>query len=217
MVVAIDGPAGTGKSSVCARVAQITGFFYVNSGRFYRAVTRRALREGVDLGSPQALEAIAQAIQIELVGDDYVVDGEVLDQELHTPHIDAHVAEVSSVVGVRHAVNRRLKEIAGRRNIIVEGRDMSTVVFPDADLKFYLDADTEVRARRRHAQLGHSVPFETVIESMRSRDSIDTTKETGRLERAPDAVYIDSTDLTLEQVCETVVGAIHNKNITRQE
>ena len=211
MVVAIDGPAGTGKSTVSKRVAAETDFFYLNSGRFCRAITWKALDQGKGVENHQVLIATAADISITVEDDQFLVDGTPRDEELHTPKVDSAVATVSSIPEIRIAVNNRLKRIAGERNIVVEGRDMSTVVFPDAEVKIYLDADPDVRARRRLEQQG-SGNFEEIRESISQRDEIDRTKETGRLQRTKDAIYLNTTDLTIEQVCEKVIDIIHEKN-----
>jgi CMP/dCMP kinase len=212
MVVAIDGPAGTGKSSVSREVAAGTGFFYLNSGRFYRAITRCALRAQIPIEDRSALLQVARETEIDVRGEEFLVNGVPLDQELHTAEIDNLVAQVSSFPEVRDVVNERLKEIAGHRDVVVEGRDMSTVVFPDAEIKIYLDADPEVRALRRFQQQGGKGELHELEESIRERDRLDRTKDTGRLVRAPDAIYLDTTDLTLQQVCEKVIATIHEKN-----
>nr|MDA3951653.1 (d)CMP kinase [Spirochaeta sp.] len=169
MVVAIDGPAGTGKSSVSTRLAELTGLFYINSGRFYRAITWKALQQGKSRDNPQALIATAADISIEIKNDRFLVDGKNRTAELHTPEVDREVAGVSSIPEIRIAVNTRIKRIAGTRDIIVEGRDMSTVVFPDAEVKIYLDADPTVRARRRAEQLGGDSDYTEILASIRER------------------------------------------------
>ncbi len=212
IVVAIDGPAGTGKSSVSKRLAELTGFFYINSGRFYRAITWKALQQGKNSASPQALIATASDISIEIDGKHrFLVDGKVRNRELHTPEVDNEVAAVSSIPEVRIAVNTRIKRIAGSRDIIVEGRDMSTVVFPDADVKVYLDADPHERARRRTAEIGKDADFDEILAGIKERDHIDTSKAIGSLKQSEDAEYIDTTHLTLDQVCEKVIDIIHVK------
>lgn len=211
MVVAIDGPAGTGKSSVSTKVAEQTGFFYINSGRFYRAITWKALQQGKSLENPQAIIATAADIAIEVEGNRFLVDGKERSHELHTPAVDNQVAEVSSIPEVRIAVNARIKRIAGTRDIIVEGRDMSTVVFPHADVKVYLDADPAARAKRRADQIGADADYAAILSAIQERDKIDRSKAVGKLEQSDDAVYLDTTDLTLEQVCEKVIDIIHVK------
>lgn len=211
MVIAIDGPAGTGKSSVSSRLAERTGFFYINSGRFYRAITWKALRQGKTVANPKAIIATAADISIEVDNDTFLVDGHERSSELHTPDVDDHVAAVSSIPEVRLAVNTRIKRIAGTRDIIVEGRDMSTVVFPDADIKVFLDADPKIRARRRAEQIGPDADYAAILAAIRERDRIDRSKAIGKLTQSADAIYLDTSDLTLEQVCEKVIVIIHAK------
>lgn len=211
MVVAIDGPAGTGKSSVGTQLAQKTGFFYINSGRFYRAITWKVLQQGKSLENPQAIIATAADIAIEVEGDRFLVDGKERAKELHTPEVDNQVAGVSAIPEVRIAVNARIKRIAGTRDIIVEGRDMSTVVFPNADVKVYLDAEPAIRARRRADQIGPGADFAGILSAIQERDQIDRSKAVGTLKQSEDAVYLDTTDLTLNQVCEKVIDIIHVK------
>lgn len=211
MVVAIDGPAGTGKSTVSRLVAERTRFFYLNSGRFYRAITWKALSAGTDTRDREALIATARTIDISIVNDQFLVDGTPRDAELHTPAVDREVATVSAIPDVRIAVNQRITRIAGERDIVVEGRDMSTVVFPHAEVKIFLDANPDERARRRLDQQPDG-DFAAIRAAIVERDRIDRTKEMGSLTQSPDAVYLDTTDLTIEQVCETVIAIIHDKN-----
>ena len=211
MVVAIDGPAGTGKSTISQKVAQKAGFFYLNSGRFYRAITWKNLMQGKGLDQTQALIATAADIDISIDQDRFLVDGVERASELHTEQVDATVAAVSAIPEIRIAVNNRIKRIAGERDIVVEGRDMSTVVFPNADVKVFLDAAAEVRARRRMDQVGNGT-IDEIRRAIEERDRIDRGKRIGALRRSEDAVYIDTTDLTIDQVCERVIAIIHEKN-----
>ncbi|SIQ00071.1 cytidylate kinase [Alkalispirochaeta americana] len=211
MVVAIDGPAGTGKSSVSQMVARSAGFFHLNSGKFYRAITWKAQELQCELSDEESVLAVARNISIVLEGDAFLLDGHLRDEELHTPRVDQAVAPVSAFPSVRQEVNLRLKEIAGTRDLVVEGRDMSTVVFPDAEVKVFLDADPAERARRRYEQNGRQGDLEELEKAIRERDAIDRAKETGRLAQAPDAVYLDTTHLTLRQVCDRVVAIIYDK------
>jgi cytidylate kinase len=215
MVVTIDGPAGTGKSTVAHTVSQKTGFFYLNSGRFYRAITWKALRQGKTAEHPQAIMAIAGDIKIELQEGAFLVDGVDRTAELHTTAVDEMVAHISAIPEVRLAVNTRLRRVAGTMDVIAEGRDMSTVVFPDAAVKIYLDADPWERARRRHAERREEGSIEEIHASIEARDEIDRNKEVGKLQKSADANYIDTTDLTLPEVCEIVIELIQEKK--RQE
>lgn len=209
MTVAIDGPAGSGKSSVARCVAERAGLFYLNSGLFYRAITWAAVQRNVSLIDPEAVGAIAEDLQMEPVADGLLVDGVLRNTELRSPAIDSGVPSLSAVREVREVVNARLREVARERDLVAEGRDMTTVVFPDAEVKAYLDASLEARAERRlREQNGTSM--EEMVRRIAERDRIDREKEFGPLIRSPEALYIDTSHLTLEQVCDTLLRAIHS-------
>lgn len=220
MVVAIDGPAGSGKSTVARLVAEKTGMFYLNSGNFYRAITWKVIRSG-DPGDDGFVVECARGLDIRVDTESsrggavrpggtgsLVVDGKPLDSELHSDEVDRWVARHSSIPAVRDAVNRHLTRIASELDIVVEGRDMTTVVFPRAEVKIYLDASIETRAKRRFHQGTSKLPLEKIEESIKKRDEIDRTKPHGSLRRSPDAVYVDASHLTIEQVCATVIANI---------
>ncbi|MFP4301135.1 MAG: (d)CMP kinase [Alkalispirochaetaceae bacterium] len=211
MVVAIDGPAGTGKSTVAQRVAEETGFLYLNSGKFYRAITYKALKQGKRKENRHALIATAADITIDVTKDAFFVDGVQLDRELHSEEIDTNVAEVSSIPEVRISVNSRIKKLAQEHDLVVEGRDMQTTVFPNAEVKVFLDADVKARARRRYEQNKSEGDLKDIEAAIRRRDEIDQNKQMGKLARAEDALYVDTTDLTIEEVCETVIATIQKK------
>jgi len=220
MVIAIDGPAGVGKSSISVELAGTTGFHYLNSGNFYRAVTYGALKENLDLKQQSSVESFAASMPFEYRDGEIYLAGENITEELHNDKVDAHVAQVSSFRGVREWVNRRLREISSRRDIIVEGRDITTVDFPDAELKVFLDASPEVRAKRRFDQGVSGLSLEEIAEGIRKRDAIDRSKEWGRLVLAEDALYVDTSGLTIEEVCAKVVRKIQEitrKNIEETE
>ena len=208
MLVAIDGPAGVGKSTIARRCAKHAGFLYVNSGSFYRAVTLAVLERRVPLEDAQAVIAVARACRIELKDDEVWLDGRNVERLLHGDEVDSLVAALSAIPAVRDAVNSRLRETAGSRDAVVEGRDIGTVVFPHAALKIFLDADIATRASRRHEQGVSGLSLEALRETIGARDTVDRNKPTGRLAAAPDALQIDTSHLTLQQVCERVDEAI---------
>ncbi|WP_319561612.1 (d)CMP kinase [Marispirochaeta sp.] len=208
MVIAIDGPAGVGKSSISSELSRQTGFHYLNSGNFYRAVTYSALSEQIDLTQQNVVEAYAASMDFSYKDGQIYLKGKDITHQLHSDKVDAQVAQVSSFRGVRQWVNQRLREISHRRDIIVEGRDIATVVFPDADLKVFLDASPEVRAKRRFDQGVSGLSLEEIAEGIRNRDAIDRSKEWGRLVRSEDALYVDTSGLTIEEVCAKVVRKI---------
>ncbi len=208
MVVTIDGPAGVGKSTIARRSAQIAGFSYINSGSFYRAVTLAVIEEGGDPKDAESVLATARGCTLDLRDDRLVLNGEDVDDRLHGDDVDAWVAELSAIPEVRVIVNRRLREIAGGRDVVVEGRDIGTVVFPDAELKIFLDADVATRASRRYRQGVSGLSLAEIEKSIQERDTVDRNKPSGALFPATDALRIDTSHLTIDQVCERVGKAI---------
>jgi cytidylate kinase len=208
MTVAIDGPAGTGKSTIAQRVAREANLFYLNSGNFYRAITWWALVHGYDPASLDEIARDARNLNLDVWPQGIVVNGTRIRPELREERVDAHVAEISSSPEIRSIVNDHLRRISYQRDVIAEGRDMTTVVFPNADVKIYLDASIDSRAQRRYEDLNGSVPLPEVRRRIAERDQIDTTKAVGRLKLDPSALYIDSSDLTIDQVCDIVVHTI---------
>lgn len=217
MIVAVDGPAGTGKSSVAKHVAAAASLFYLNSGGFYRAVTWAALDRGVSADNGDLLVEVGRSLKLEITDGRLAVDGTPRQEELRSQAVDAAVAQVSSFPRIREIVNSHLRRIAGCMDIIAEGRDMTTVVFPDADVKIYLDASLESRARRRFVELHRQIPLEIIRRQIAERDEIDRTKAVGNLKLAPEALYIDSSHLTMDQVCDMVLREILSHNHTTGE
>jgi cytidylate kinase len=215
MVVALDGPAGAGKSSVSRRVAEMAGFAWLNSGSFYRAVTWEVLAKGRDPADRKAVVRTARDIRLTLDGDGGVaVDGRPVEHLLRSDAVDAWVARHSAIGEVRAAVNRRLREIAAEGDVVVDGRDIATVVFPDAEVKVFLDADVATRARRRYAQGSSRMTLEEIERSIAERDQYDRGKAEAPLAVAPGALILDTSHLTIEEVCERVLDAIRVKKLT---
>jgi len=212
MIVALDGPAGVGKSSVAKRIADELGIKYINSGNLYRAVTWAVLQRGdIDTGSESQVLSCAEGIDFSIDDGELHLDGTPVEDRLHTDEVDAHVAEISSFVRVRKLVNEKLREIGTEIDAVVEGRDISTVVFPDAEVKIFLDASVETRAQRRYSQGTSELGLEEIRDSIRRRDEIDAHKKVGRMAVADDACYIDTSVLTIDQVCEKVLDTVHKK------
>ncbi len=208
MVIAIDGPAGSGKSTIARRVAEALGFTYVNSGNLYRALTLRALRSGVSIEDPAALLGCAAAARIEYRLGRLFLDGVDVEDSLHSAEVDALVAQVSALPPLRDIVNALVRRVAGSMDAVVEGRDMTTVVFPEARLKFFLDASPEARARRRFDQGVSGASLEEIQKNIEMRDEIDRSKSVGSLKIAPDAEYLDSSHLTIQEVYDKVYAKI---------
>lgn len=211
--IAVDGPAGSGKSSVSFAVAQKLGYLFVDTGAFYRAVTLLALRQGIEPADMQQVAALARNARIDLSGDLHddgrqytlLANGEDITWQIHSPEVDAHVSVVAANPGVRQAMLAAQRALAARGRVIMAGRDIGTVVLPDADLKIYIDAALEKRAERRYKQrlqAGEEADLTRIYEGLRQRDMTDSQREVAPLLRAPDAVYLDTTSLSLDEAIE---------------
>lgn len=208
MVVAIDGPAGSGKSTVARLVAERLNCTFINSGSFYRAITLALIRAGTDLSDSGAVISLAETLSLSYCDGHLILNGEDVEHLLHSDEIDSRAASVSAIVPLRHIVNRNIRMIAEGMDIVCEGRDMTTVVFPDARYKFYLDASVKARALRRYRQGVSNLTLEQIEETIEKRDEIDKNKEEGSLKIAPDAVYLDTSDLTLQEVYAIIICKI---------
>ena len=213
MVIAIDGPAGTGKSTIASLLAKKLGITFLNSGSFYRALTLALLRSGIDMRDEKAVVDFCKKQKLDYVDSHLILNGEDVEALLHADEVSAHAAEVSAFPEVRHVVNERLRELTKSLDIVSEGRDMTTVVFPDAEYKFYLDASLDVQAERRFKQGVSGMTLEEIKAAIKKRDEIDKNKKEGALTLAPDAVYIDTSTLTIEKVCEIILNQIHEKGL----
>ncbi len=209
MIVAMDGPAGCGKSTIARLLSERIGFLYINSGNIYRALAYAAIKKGLRLEEEAALVEAASKASVGYDDDGSILlDGTRLASELRSVEVEAIVAQVSAIPEIRGIVNEVVRRLARGRNVVVEGRDMTTVVFPRADLKFYIDASAEERARRRFAQASSSMTYDEIVNNIRMRDEIDRNKKIGALKIAPDALYLDTSGLTIEAVYEKVYSKI---------
>ena len=186
---------------------------YLNSGNFYRGVTYKVLTEGLDpTDRDQCIKAASEAV-FDVVDGHFLLDGKDVEAELHTPAIDLWASKISVIPEVRSIVNDNIHALTKRLDIIAEGRDMTTVVFPEAEHKFFFDAKPEVRAQRRFDQNPGAMEYEKVLAEINERDTIDRNKPVGGLKIAPDAQYIDTSYLTINEVCDKVVKAIKGAKI----
>ncbi|MCS7235558.1 MAG: (d)CMP kinase [Armatimonadota bacterium] len=213
--VAIDGPMGAGKGTVARLVACRLGYRYVDTGAMYRAVAWKALREGVDLEDPRAVEEVARAARIRLEpnpeGMRVWCDGEDVTEAIRSAQVSAAVARVAANPGVRALLTEQQREMARGGGVVMEGRDIGTVVLPDAEVKVFLEASLEERARRRYAELrarGEAVSLDQVRELVRRDDEVARTRITAPLRRAQDAVLVDTTGRTPEEVAEEIVRLV---------
>ena len=217
-VVAIDGPSASGKSTVARMVAAELGWLYVDSGALYRAVTWKALDEGIDTAEGAAVAELVQRLKPQFRVENGAVvfqpDGIALDRELRTERINRNVSPVAAEPTVRRYVTGWLRDMLELGNLVMEGRDIGTAVFVDTDLKFYLDASPEERARRRHAEMEtiESMSVKDVHESLSRRDEIDSRRMTAPLHVAEDAHVIDSTTMNAAEVTALIVEQVEQSH-----
>jgi cytidylate kinase len=212
LIIAIDGPVGSGKSTVARRVAEMLGYTHLDSGAMYRAVGLKALRDGVPLNSPDRLSALAEAARIDLVPRDgklrVLLNSEDVTDEIRAPEV-SHAASVVAVVpGVRHPMVAEQRRAGEQGGVVMEGRDIGSVVFPHADLKIFLDASPQVRASRRQREFeekGEPMEFEKVLAEVHERDRRDRGREMSPLVRAADAVVVDNTAMDAEETARVIV------------
>ena len=215
-VIAIDGPSGAGKSSVSRIVGKKLGFLHVDSGALYRIMTWQALVRKVDTDNPEAVAAFAPTVDLECRPENgaiaYYVGGEQPGERIRTPEINAHASQVATVKQVRDKITSLLRDMTRFGDLVVEGRDITTAVFPDSPARFYLTASAEARARRRQLEeVQKGIANQTtdaVKASLLARDAIDSTRKYAPLRKADGAIEIDSSDLTLDEVVETVLAAL---------
>ena len=209
MIVAIDGPAGTGKSTIAKMIAEKLDITFLNSGGFYRTLTIAILDAGVDYSDEAKTIEFCKQQKIEYTKEShFILNGTDVTAHLHDDRVAKNVAQVSAIVPLRHYVNDLMREITKSLSIVCEGRDMTTVVFPAAEHKIYLDASAEVRAQRRFDQGVSDMTLEEIKQSIIDRDNIDKNKKEGALKIAPDALYIDTSNLTIDNVCEIILKQI---------
>ena len=211
MVIAIDGPAGAGKSSVARAVAAELGFTFLDSGAMYRCVALVATEAGADLDDGEALGALADGLEIRLDGDHVLLDGRDVSEAIREPAVTAAASRVSVHPAVRAAMVARQRGLIDAGRYVAEGRDIGTVVSPEAPLKVFLSASEEERARRRAAETGED--FESVLDAQRRRDARDTERQHGALRAAEDAVEIDTSSMSLEEVVGRIVGIARERGL----
>lgn len=206
--VAIDGPAGAGKSTVARKVADFFGFTYVDTGAMYRAIAWKALQDGVDLDQELAITKLAESLHFELDPKGIRVNGLQLTDEIRTPQVSTMASAVATMVGVRQVLVKKQQEIARIQNVVMDGRDIGTHVLPDADLKIFLTASIEERAMRRYKELIHkglTADLKTLQEEIRRRDENDQNRAHAPLRQAEDAVLVDTTNRSFEEVVESII------------
>ncbi|MFN2137643.1 MAG: (d)CMP kinase [Candidatus Promineifilaceae bacterium] len=227
-VIAIDGPAASGKSTIGLCLAEVLGYLFLDTGSMYRAATLAALRDGIDPADESAVTELARRLQLQIrpaAGEDdgrhytVILDGYDVTWDIRSPEVDAHVSAVSSYPGVRHEMVRRQREIGSSGNVVMVGRDIGTVVVPEAFLKLYLVASAQERARRRwqdRQEQGHSADYEEILSDIIRRDRIDSSRRYSPLRAAEDAIMIDSTGKSKEEVLSEILQLLAERDDSSQ-
>ena len=225
IIVAIDGPAGAGKSTIARTVAERLGFLYIDTGAMYRAIALWALRTGTALDDMHRLETLAVSADLELIGPGRIkLNGEDVSEAIRERAVSEAASKVAVVAGVRRALVEKQQRFAESTSVVMEGRDIGTVVFPEAQVKFYLDASPQVRADRRALELterGQDVALEELVREIEDRDRRDRARAHSPLRQAEDAVYLDTTRLTPVEVEDEILRVVrartsNGKSLTRQ-
>ena len=225
IIVAIDGPAGAGKSTIARSVAERLGFLYIDTGAMYRAIALWALRTGTALEDMHRLEVLAVTSVLELIGPGRILlNGEDVSDAIREPAVSEAASKVAIVAGVRHALVEKQQALGERTSVVMEGRDIGTVVFPDAQVKFYLDANPRIRADRRALELnerGQDFSLEDLEREIEERDRRDRARAHSPLRQAEDAVYLDTSTLSPVEVEDEILRVVrartsNGKSLTRQ-
>lgn len=220
IIIAIDGPSGSGKSTVAKLLASRLGYMYIDTGAMYRAVALQAKRDSVDINDSSALNRLCDNIKLEFVPDNgglrTILNGEDVSEAIRTPEMSMAASDISALKEVREALlvlQRRMGETGG---VVLEGRDVGTVIFPNAEAKFFLDASLDERGKRRYKELaakGMDVTLEQTIEDVRKRDDNDSSRDIAPLKKADDAVVVDSTGIGIEEVVERMIEVVSKKEM----
>ena len=220
MIIAIDGPAGSGKSTIAKLVALELGFEYLDTGAMYRMVTLRLVNKKISLEDIRSIEKELKNMKIDILNNRFFLNNVDVTDEIRTPIVSENVSKVAKIKEIRYKMVELQREISKSKNTILDGRDIGTVVFPNAEIKIYLIADEVERAKRRYSELKNNseISFEDVLKNIVERDRIDSTRVESPLKKAEDAIEIDTTGNTIEEVKEKILLVIEeykNKNLNK--
>ena len=213
MIIAIDGPAGSGKSTIAKLIAEDLGLVYLDTGAMYRLVTLKALNEGI-LGDFEKIKKMLNNLNIDIKENGFYLDNVDVSDEIRKPIVSENVSDIAAIREVREKMVDLQRKFSESKNVILDGRDIGTVVFPNANVKIFLVADAKERANRRYKELvkkGENVKIEEIYENILKRDEIDSTRKESPLKKAEDAIEVDTTKMTIEDVVK-VVTALIQKN-----
>lgn len=213
-IVTVDGPAGSGKSTIAKIIAKKYGFTYLDTGAMYRMIALYALENSIDLQDSKAIETMLKNTKLDIVGNQFFLNGKDVSDEIRTPRVSAIVSPVSAIKEVRVKLVDLQREISKGKSVILDGRDIGTVVFPSGDVKIYLVASPEERVKRRlkeYEEKGVEADYESVLASIKERDFIDSTRKESPLKKAEDAHEIDSSTMSIDEVVEVISKYIDEK------
>lgn len=213
MIIAVDGPSGAGKSTVARILAKKLGFLYIDTGAMYRALTLKALDNKIPADDKERINALASGVKIDLLNNpdgslSVILDGKDVSLDIRQSRITRYVSDVAKIKEVREIMVKMQRELGQKKDCVLDGRDIGTVVFPDAQKKFFIDASLKVRVQRRFKELlglGQSITVDEVESDLSNRDKIDSTRQVSPLRKAEDAVYIDTSGLSIEQVVDKML------------
>ncbi|GAA0100884.1 (d)CMP kinase [Paraclostridium bifermentans] len=211
LVIAVDGPAGAGKSTIAKIVADKMNINYIDTGAMYRAITYKVLQSGIDINNENEVIEIAKKSDIDFKDNNIYLDGKILKEEIRTPEVSHNVSNVAQIKDVRHLMVDVQRDIGNKSSVILDGRDIGSYVFPNADYKFFLVASSKERGERRYKELikkGYNTTLEEVINDVIRRDEIDSNREFAPLVKANDAIEIDTTGKSIDKVVESVIEKI---------
>ena len=214
IVIAIDGPAGAGKSTVAKQVSRILNINYIDTGAMYRAITFKCIKNGLDLEDEKSVVDLCKNTDLKFENNSIFIDGQCVDDDIRTLQISSKVSYVARIPGVRFHLVELQREMGKGDNVVLDGRDVGTQIFPNTKYKYYLNAAVETRAKRRYDELilkGVKASFEAIVEDVRNRDKIDSTRVVSPLIKASDAIEIDSTNMTIEEVVDFIVNDVRGK------
>jgi len=215
LVIAVDGPAGAGKSTIAKKVAQKLNIEYIDTGAMYRALTLKVIRSNVEIDNVEEILKIMESTSIEFIDNHIYLDGTRVDEEIRENIINTKVSFIAKIKEVRQMMIKLQRKMAEYTNVIMDGRDIGTVVLPNANYKFFITASVEERAKRRYKELieknNENITYEKVLEEIKERDKIDSTRKIAPLKKSPDAYEIDTTNKTIEECVDEIINIIEGR------